>query len=124
MNTIFTIVFEILNWLSNISGFTYKEINIIVYYVIAPFVYLYFIDKIIGKNYLKIAFVTTTVTSLLIIDDFGVFSNYLFDKSVVFLKSFGFLGWNYVVASVMICVFLPLVVLLALFLVKRRFRKT
>ena len=39
------------------------------------------------------------------------FSDWLFLYSAKFLKSFSFIGWNYVLASVIICGFIPLIIL-------------
>ncbi len=122
MKEIFQLVGEFLQWLADTTGFTYTEINIIVYYIIAPFIFLYQLDKIIGKNYLKIGFTIFVVVGVLLIKDFQSFSNHLFDYSVNFLKWFAVFGLSYIQASVVICVILPIVILIALqyLIIKKR----
>tara|TARA_B100000809_G_scaffold250009_1_gene281992 strand:+ start:2220 stop:2618 length:399 start_codon:yes stop_codon:yes gene_type:complete len=121
MNGIFKIVYLILIWISNITGFTYNEINIIAYFIITPFVYFYLLDKIIKKWYFKIGFTLFVIVSLLLIEDFSEFSDWLFDRSVDFLNWFEIIGWNYIEASVVICVFIPLLILgYLIYLLKRQ----
>ena len=115
MNKIFIVVRDILVWLANISGFSYMAVNIIVYYFVIPFIYFIILDQILGAHYFKISFLIIISVTLLRIRDFELFSDWLFRKSVDFLPSFSSIGMNYTVASVVICVFIPLAVLLVLF---------
>ena len=111
METIFIIIRDLLVLLSRHTGFSYKAINIIVYYYILPFIFILFIDEIYKIHYLKISFILVLSILTLLINDFEKFSEWLFNKSAMFLNSFSFIGWNYVVASVIICVFVPIIVL-------------
>jgi len=115
MNKIFIVVRDILLWLANISGFSYMAVNIIVYYFVIPFIYFIILDQILGSHYFKISFLIIISVTLLRISDFELFSDWLFRKSADFLRSFSSIGMNYTVASVVICVFIPLAVLLMLF---------
>ena len=115
MNKIFIVVRDILVWLANISGFSYMAVNIIVYYFVIPFIYFIILDQILGAHYFKISFLIIISVTLLRIRDFELFSDWLFRKSADFLRSFSSIGMNYIVASVVICVFIPLAVLLVLF---------
>ena len=115
MNKIFIVVRDILVWLANISGFSYMAVNIIVYYFVIPFIYFIILDQILGPHYFKISFLIIISVTLLRIRDFELFSDWLFRKSADFLRSFSSIGMNYTVASVVICVFIPLAVLLVLF---------
>ena len=120
MDYIFEFVAEFLVWLSEISGFSYKEINIIVYFMVIPLIYLYLIDRLIKKHYFKIGFLISIVCFFIFIKDFEKFSVKLFDGSVAFLNWFAIIGWNYIEASVIICVVFPLILLFSLlFLVYR-----
>ena len=110
MNKIFIIVKDFLIALASISGFSYKAINIIVYYYIIPFIFVLFIDQIYKIHYLKILFILVLSILTILINDFEKFSKRLFNKSAMFLNSFSFIGWNYVVASVIICVFIPVII--------------
>ena len=115
MNTTFQIVYSLLKWIAEVTGFTYNEVNIIAYYIILPFAYVILADRILKKHILKIFYVVGVSVCLLFIKDFTTFSDWLFRRSVDFLVSFHFLGWNYVVSSVLICVVFPAVVFVAMF---------
>ncbi len=75
-----------------------------------PFVYIFLADKIWKKHFLKIIFGSFVLVSLLIIEDFSSFSDWLFRESSDFLVSFQSVGISYRDASVVICVLLPLIV--------------
>lgn len=107
MNLIFKIVYAILKWFSAVTGFSYNEINIIAYYIVIPLIFCHLFDKLFKVKYYKIGLAVVVIIALSIIQDFSSFSDKLFDKSVDFLKWFEVLGWNYIQASVIICVFLP-----------------
>lgn len=110
MKTIFQLVYKFLMFLSNLTGFSYKEINIIIWFIIIPFSWTYLIDRLIKKHYLKYLLGTIFIVTLTIIDSFSNFSNTLFDESANFLKSFNSLGSSYVISSVIICVFAPIII--------------
>jgi hypothetical protein len=115
MNTTFQIVSSLLKWIAEVAGFTYNEVNIIAYYIILPFAYIILADRMFQKHMLKILYVVGVSVFLFLITDFTRFSDWLFQKSVDFLLSFQFLGWNYIVASVLICVVFPAVVFIVMF---------
>ena len=115
MNSVFDIVYRFLVFISELTHLTYQEINIIVYYIIALFIYLFLLDKIFRFHYLKIGFSIFVILFLIIIPDFEEFSHQAFLSSQHFLQGFGFIGLDYVGASVVICVVLPFVVFVMLF---------
>ena len=114
MNQIFELTYIFLMFLSRITGFSYKEINIIVWFILIPMSWIFLIDKIRGKHYFKIGFSIIVVLVLLIIKDFSKFSNKLFDVSAEFLRGFDPVGMDYTTASVIICLLVPLVVYVVL----------
>ncbi|MFA6281520.1 MAG: hypothetical protein WCY05_03350 [Candidatus Omnitrophota bacterium] len=107
MQIIFSIVYYFLLFLSMITGLTYKEINIITYYILIPFIFICLIDKIIKKHISKIAFILGLLVFCLTIKNPRIYAKWLFDQSVIFLQRFEKIGWNYIVASVIICVIIP-----------------
>ena len=111
MKEIFKIVYDILKWISKISGFTYHEVNIIVYFIIIPAIFIYILERIIKTNYLKIGFGVLVLLTIIIVPDFSIFSTSLFKKSVNFLNWFSIIGLNYIQASVVVCVIVPLIIL-------------
>ena len=115
MGLLFNIVYALLMLLSMVTGLTYQEINIIVYYVLIPFIYLALFDKIFNRHLLKIIFGVGVIILCVLIKDLRAFSNWLFGKSVNFLLGFEKIGWNYIVASVIVCVIIPGIIFLVLF---------
>ena len=119
MSEIFDFVYLTLKWLSNLTGFTYREVNIIVYYLFLPASLVYVIGRVFKLKYLFFIYIIVNLIILMFIPDFEVFSYQLFEKSVQFLKWFEIIGLNYVQASVVICVIIPI----ALFGVLMYFKK-
>ena len=117
MDNIFIIVRDTLSILSRVFHLSYNAINIIVYYIIIPMIYLIIIDLIIGGYYFTISYLFILLGAAIIIKDYNVFFDWLFEKSALFLYSFSVIRWNYYVASVIICVFVPLIVLIILLLI-------
>ena len=107
---IFRIVANSLLFIGNKMGLTYNEINIIVYYFGIPFSWLCLLDIIFNFNYFKIAFAIFTLGFSVGCRNFKTYSDWLFDKSVLFLNYFNKYGSNYVVSSVWICVSLPIAI--------------
>ena len=120
MNKLFKLTYDFLVFLSELTGFTYREINIIIWFYLIPFFWLVLMDKANNSHRLKIAGLLLIAVSLLLISDFTQFSNDLFHKSVTFLRSFNTIGSNYIVSSVVICLFIPIGITIYLF---RRIRK-
>ena len=108
MDTIFNYTYEVLMMISNATGFTYKEINIIVWFIVIPLTWMLLLDKIYKQRKFTIAFTITIIASLLLIHDFTQFCDDLFQKSVNFLNLFNHTGSNYIVSSVVICVLIPI----------------
>ena len=120
MNKLFELTYNFLVQLSEFTGFTYKEVNIIIWFYLIPFFWLFLIDKANNSHRLKIAGLILIASSLLLISDFTQFSNDLFHKSATLLRSFNTIGSNYIVSSVVICLFIPIAITIYLF---RRIRK-
>jgi hypothetical protein len=110
MNTLFEYTYNILMWISNYTGFTYKEINIIIWFIVIPLSWMLLLDKIYKQKIYTIVFVGIIIASLLFIQDFTKCCNWLFQKSVDFLNLFNTVGSNYIASSVIICLFIPIVI--------------
>lgn len=107
MSAIFYAVMIALEWLAAHTGFTYAEINIIVYFMLLPLLFASALDGILHRHWLKIAVVGAWVLALMAIPDFRAFSNRAFDVCAAFLNGFAVFGLGYVAASVVVCVILP-----------------
>ena len=106
-----------LNLLAKLTGKTYREINIIVYYLIIPLSWCIMLDYIIGLP------ITTPIWILLWVyifwskrKFFRQWCDVAFQLSVDFLLKFQRIGWNYWVASVIIGVVVPLIFYVVLIL--------
>lgn len=122
METIFDIVANFLYNIANYTGLTYNEINIIIYYIFIPFSYIVLIDIYFNKHIAKIVFFALLLIAVFIIQDFSMFSDWLFSASVNFLNIFSFIGINYITSSVIICVLLVIMIYIFLItaIVKKR----
>lgn len=121
MKKLFDLTYQFLMFLSQSTGFSYKEINIIVWFIIIPISWSFLIDKIHKFNYLKTISILAIILVLFFINDFTDFSNWLFDKSAEFLRYFDVIGSNYTSSSVIICLLIPVIIYLVL--IKKAFFK-
>lgn len=115
MSPTFYIVYQTLEWLSSITGLSYEEANIVVYYIIGPLIFFALIDKILGKPIFSSVFSLLLLIAGVQIRDLSQFSEQLFDWSVRFLLGFSHLGIGYDKASVLVCVLLPILLLIILY---------
>ena len=114
MSPIFRVVYETLEWAARMTGLTYEEVNVVVYYVFVPAVFFALIDRIIKRPVCLLVFSGVVLLAFLRIDDFALFSEQLFNWSVRFLLGFSKFGVGYDMASVIICVVMPIVIFLVL----------
>lgn len=105
MEILFGIVYWQLYLFAMITGISYQEANILVYYVLIPYSYIVLIDKIFNFHYLKITFAVFLIITVSLLSNLHTFCNNLFDKSVIFLLWFEKINLPYTEASVFICVF-------------------
>jgi len=110
ISSLFTTIANLLQKVAELTGMAYNEINIIVYYILVPFTWMLLLDKIAGTFWFSLTFGVMVVVMLLLIKDFRKFSDVLFEKSVDFLNWFEIIGSNYILSSVIICVFIPLAI--------------
>ena len=103
-SVVFNIVAQALRTLSRLTGFTYNEINVLLYYFIIPFTWMILLDSILNINYFKIAGSIFCIGFYAGCRDFRKYSDWLFFKSVIFLNFFNRFGSNYIKSSVWICV--------------------
>ena len=112
---IFGTVALVLNLMAKLTGMTYREINIIVYYLFIPLSWCIMLDYLIGLP------ITTPIWILLWVyifwskrKFFRQWCDVAFRLSVDFLLKFQRIGWNYWVASVIIGVVVPIIIYAAL----------
>lgn len=114
MSLPFYIVYQVLEWLSDLTGLRYEEVNVIVYFVIAPAIFFGLIDKILRRPICTLSFAVALGIASTQIRDFSAFSDSLFDLCVEFLLGFSRFGIGYDAASLLICVLIPLILFLIL----------
>ena len=115
MLPIFAVVAGVEHVIAKLTGSTYNEVNIIVYYLLIPLSWTVMIDYLTKLPFLSPMFVLAWIVFLL--KDpmkFRDRSDWAFMKSVDFLLWFKNIGWNYVVSSVIICVVIPVLVYIEL----------
>lgn len=111
MDKTFWIVAYSLNWMASKINMTYNEINIIVYYLLIPLSWTIMLDLIVGLPIFTVLFLL--MWSYILVKTRNCFRKWCdiwFGKSREFLLLFKGIGWTYEVASVIICVLVPLVI--------------
>lgn len=115
MLPIFAIVAGAELLIARMTGATYNEVNIIVYYLVIPLSWTLMADYITKMPFLTPIFILAWI--VFVWKDEMTFRNrcdWAFDKSVDFLLWFKKIGWNYIVSSVIICVVVPILVYIEL----------
>ena len=108
MLPIFAIVAGVEHMIAKVTGMTYNEVNIIVYYLLIPLSWAVMIDYITMMPILTPMYII--VWAVFLWKDpmkFRDRCDWAFMKSVDFLLWFKRIGWNYIVSSVVICVVVP-----------------
>ena len=108
MLPIFAIVAGVEHIIAKVTGMTYNEVNIIVYYLLIPLSWAVMIDYITMMPILTPMYIIAWVIFLW--QDpmkFRDRCDWAFMTSVDFLLWFKRIGWNYIVSSVVICVVVP-----------------
>ena len=108
MLPVFAIVAGIEHVIAKVTGLTYNEVNIIVYYLLIPLSWAVMIDFITMLPLLSPMYIMGWIVFLW--KDpmrFRDRCDWAFGKSVDFLLWFKKIDWNYVVSSVIICVVVP-----------------
>lgn len=111
MLPIFALVAGMEHLIARLTGATYNEVNIIVYYLLIPLSWAAMIDYIARLPFLSLLLIMTWIIFLW--KDRMKFRDrcdWAFMKSVDFLLWFKSIGWNYVVSSVIICVVIPILI--------------
>ena len=111
MAPVFAIVAGIEMLIAKLTGATYNEVNIIVYYLLIPLSWAVMIDYITMMPFLTPIYIIGWVIFLW--KDpmkFRSRCDWAFQKSVDFLLYFKKIGWNYIVSSVIIGVVVPVLI--------------
>ncbi len=97
--------------IARLTGSTYNEVNIVVYYLLMPLSWTLMIDYITRLPLLSPMFILGWIIFLWKDEmRFRRRCDWAFMKSVDFLLWFKRIGWNYYVSSVIICVVIPVLV--------------
>ena len=93
------------------TGLTYNEVNILVYYLLIPLSWTVMVDCLIRKPYATAGLLAIWAGIFIATrHNFREWCDWAFKDSVDFLNWFNCLGGNYVLNSVIICVVVPLIV--------------
>ena len=111
MLPVFAIVAGIEHVIAKVTGLTYNEVNIIIYYLLIPLSWAVMIDFITMLPLLSPMYIVGWIVFLWKAPmRFRDRCDWAFGKSVDFLLWFKKIGWNYIVSSVIICVVVPALV--------------
>jgi hypothetical protein len=111
MLPIFAVVAGLEHIVAKLTGATYNEVNIIVYYLLIPLSWTVMVDYITMLPFLTPMYIIVWVIFLWKDQmKFRDRCDWAFDRSVEFLLWFKKIGWNYVVSSVIICVVVPVLI--------------
>ena len=111
MLPIFAVVAGLEHIIAKLTGTTYNEVNIIVYYLLIPLSWTAMVDYITMMPFLTPMYIIVWVIFLWKDQmKFRDRCDWAFDRSVDFLLWFKKIGWNYVVSSVIICVVVPVLI--------------
>ena len=108
---IFALVAGAEHIIAKLTGSTYNEVHIVVYYLIIPLSWTVMVDYITMLPFLTPMYIIAWIVFLW--KDplkFRDRCDWAFMKSVDFLLWFKKIGWNYIVSSVIICVVVPVLV--------------
>ena len=115
MLPIFAVVAGLEHIIAKLTGTTYNEVNIIVYYLLIPLSWTAMVDYITMMPFLTPMYIIAWVIFLWKDQmKFRDRCDWAFMKSVDFLLWFKKIGWNYIVSSVIICVVVPVLVYIEL----------
>ena len=95
-----------LKWLAELTGTTYQQINVIVYFIFIPTVWVMMLWMI--NRSIAIVSLYTSLGLLTILDVRSV--QQMYDKGVEAAEWFSIIGWDYYTASVYTCVHFPIIV--------------
>ena len=112
---IFGFVAGIEHIIAKLTGATYNEVNIVLFYLIIPLTWMVMVDYLTNLPFLTPMFVMAWI--IFRWKDQMRFRDRcdgMFSKSVEFLLWFKRIGWNYVISSVIICVVIPILVYIEL----------
>ena len=111
MVPIFGMVAGVEHVIAKLTGATYNEVNIIIYFLLIPLSWASMIDYITRLPLLSPMYLIAWIVFFW--KDQMTFRDrcdWAFMKSVDFLLWFKKIGWNYIVSSVIICVVVPVLV--------------
>ena len=111
MLPIYAVVAGLEHIIAKLTGTTYNEVNIIVYYLLIPLSWTAMVDYITMMPFLTPMYIIAWIIFLLKDQmKFRDRCDWAFDRSVDFLLWLKKIGWNYVVSSVIICVVVPVLI--------------
>jgi len=110
MQELFVTTRDLLLDMASATGLSYKEVNVLVWYLFIPFTWAILIDLIVGRHLAKmVAGLICLIAAVTLY--FSGRTEWLFDRSCELLLGSN-VGGSYVNASVIICLFVPLAIYL------------
>ena len=110
----FQIVAGALSNMARIAHISYNEANIVVYFVVIPFIWAHMIDRAYKFHYIKLGYAALCAGVFIGCENYSAFCDHLFSICSRFLCLFYPVGIDYVTASVIFCVMVPVAMHFAL----------
>lgn len=114
---VFGIVCAFLQLCAKLFHVTYNTVNVVSYYFLIPLSWTILLDRYLEIHYsVSLVYIGVWIgVAIMTIGRFQKWCDMVFMKSVCFLLLFKRMKWNYHVASVVICVIIPVLVYSVLF---------
>lgn len=108
---IFGAVADALVAVGGLTGLTYNEVNVLMYYLVVPLSWGVMLDVWLRKPIFGPTVIVVWIGIFIAVrSHFSSWCDRVFDASVDFLNWFNQFGGNYILNSVIICVVLPLAI--------------
>ena len=112
MTQLFVLTRDFLLEIASYTGLSYNEVNVLVWYVLIPFTWAILFDLIFGKHFAKIIVGGVGLIAIAVVQITGS-ADLIFEQSAKFLLASN-VGGSYVNASVVICLFVPIIIYLVM----------
>ena len=112
MKQLFVLTRDFLLEIASYTGLSYNEVNVFVWYVLIPFTWAILFDLIFGKHFAKTIVGGLGLIAIAVVKFTGS-ADLIFEQSAKCLLASN-VGGSYVNASVVICLFVPIIVYLVM----------
>ena len=106
-NKVFDSTVNILKRMARFSNMTYRQVNVLIWLGVLPFVWAVLIDNLFDFHYVKVSVLFFQFGFLISVRNYKRKANDIFNKCAMFLLSFSRYGMGYVMSSIVFCLVIP-----------------